>query len=82
MPKTSIDKLFDEKNKTTEIPPDVVEAIKEIMLRNDEFSSSNNRRVSMIRTVEWIQEEFGYKIGPTQVQELARQLGRRSWARA
>jgi hypothetical protein len=81
--KGSIDQLFSEKKNQSKIPDDVIQAVEEIIRRNDQMNPHSYHRVSLIRTVKWIKEEMGYSISSKQIQDIAQKhLGRRSWARA
>lgn len=77
----AIDLLFEERVKPEEvIPQEIVDAISEIIRRNDEFSTASHRRVSMKRAVEFVRKELNYNITRTQVEKMVQKLGRRSWA--
>ena len=81
MGNNAIDLLFEERVKPEEvIPQEIVDAIAEIIRRNDKFSTGSHRRVSMKRTVEFIRKELKYNISRTQVEKTVQKLGRRSWA--
>jgi len=81
MGKNAIDLLFEERVKPEEvIPQEIVDAISEIIRRNDEFTAGSHRRVSMKRTVEFVRKELKYNITRPQVEKIVQQLGRRSWA--
>lgn len=77
----AIDLLFEERVKPEEvIPQEIVDAISEIIRRNNEFSTGSYRRVSMKRAVEFVRKELNYNITRTQVEKMVQKLGRRSWA--
>lgn len=78
--KNAIDDLFAEKIKEKDFPKDVVNAIAEIVKRNDNFPMGSKRRVSLKRTIEFIRDQFDYSITRQQIETIVHSLGRSSWA--
>ena len=79
----AIDILFNEKKTKHEIPDEVIEVLKEIIKRNDKMGPRSAYRVSMTRTIEWLEKEMHYSINEGQMRKIAKnQLGRKSWASA